>query len=312
MLLNQKKDFTMFYKHILHTLTITGFLILLTIVCLTCDKFSKETSPVIAKVGKAVLTIDDLNKSIPHDYSDKITRKQRINYVKQWIDSELLYQAALRNKIHKEKKVQERLERMKKDLLGAEVINRNSLKNSGDKISEEAIINYYEQHKDSFIREYDVIKYLEIIVQDLKTGWHVRNAVTPNNFLELAAQYSIVPVKEAGNVQFVPTNSLPPEISDLLIRIRINGTTSPIRMSDGVHIFRIIDKKKAGEICLLEEVKEEIVSILATEAQKKHIENLHAELTQKTDHEFHFELIAENNLEINNTDNNSTIMVHDK
>jgi parvulin-like peptidyl-prolyl isomerase len=286
------------------------------LLCLNCDKFSKDDSPVIARVGKAVLTVDDLNNSIPPEYSDKITGEQRKNYVQQWIDTELLYQTALREKIHKDREIQERLEKMKKDLLGAEVINRYSLKTPQLKISEEAIINYYEQHKDSFIRGADVIKYQEIIVQDLKTGWKVRNAVKPNNFSELASQYSIVPIKDARNVPYVPTNSLPPEISDLLVRIRINGTTSPIQLSDGVHIFRIVDKKMAGETCLLEEVKEEIVSILSTQAQKKNIEKLHAELRTKIDHEFHFERITENlpkNTEDTTTTlNDSTLMVHDE
>lgn len=293
----------------------------ISVLIIACGKISEEKSPVIARVGKSVLTVDDLNNSIPPEYSSKITHEQGKNYVMKWIDTELLYQTALRDKIHKEKEIQDRLERMKKDLLGAEVINRYSLKTPKYKISEEAIINYYEQHKASFIRKSDVIKYLEIIVQDLKTGWQVRNAIKPNNFIELASQYSIVPIKDAGNIPYVPTKSLPPEISDLLVRIRINGTTSPIRMSDGVHIFRIIDKKKAGDICLLEEVKEEIVSILSTEAQKKSIENLHAELRKKTDHEFHFELITQNLTRINTTDtatttttttNDSTHMVHDQ
>ena len=290
-------------------------LVLITVSYLACDRFSQEKSPVIARVGKSVLTVDDLNNSIPSEYSDKITLEQRKNYVRQWIDTELLYQTALRDKIHKEKEIQDRLERMKKDLLGAEVINRYSLKTPKYKISEEAIINYYEQHKESFLRESDVIKYLEIVVQDLKTGWQVRNAVNPNNFVELASQYSIVPIKDIKNVSYVPTKSLPPEISDLLVRIRIDGTTSPIRMSDGVHIFRIVDKKMAGDICLLEEVKEEIVSILSTEAQKKNIENLHAELRQKTDHEFHFELITEkmpatDKADTNNTINDTTLIQH--
>ncbi len=277
-------------------------LVVLGIFISSCDWFSQPKSAIVARVGKAVLTIDDLNESIPPEYSDKITNKQRVNFVKQWIDTELLYQAALHQKIHKEQEIRDRLERIKKDLLGAEMISRNSVKSSEKAITEEDIVNYYEQHKGTFIRESNVVKYQEIVVTDLKTGWQVRNTVTPNNFSNLASQYSIVPIKEEKDVPYVPVNSLPEEISDLLFRIRIGGTTSPVTMEDGVHIFRILDKKNAGDISLLEEVREEIVSILSTLAQKQSVENMLADLRQKTDYEIHFNLITT----VKKTDSTST------
>lgn len=259
---------------------------------LTCEKLSKPDSPVIARVGRSVLTLEDLNKSIPSEYSSSITREQRINYVKQWIDAELLYQEAMRQKIDKEIDIRMRLEKMKKDLLGAEMISRNSFGTNKQKFSEEAINNYYEQHKESFIRESDVVKYIEIVVDNVKTGWKVRNMITQNNFLELAAQFSTIPVQDPNTAPYIPLNSLPPELSSVIFTIRINGTTNPIQLPDGVRIARVLDKQNAGDTCLVEEVKDEIVSALSTQSQKKDIENLLADLRQKTDYEFHFELIS--------------------
>lgn len=260
---------------------------------LNCEKFSKPDSPVIARVGRSLLTLDDLNKSIPSEYSNRITREQRINYVKQWIDTELLYQEALRQKIDKEIDIRMRLEKMKKDLLGAEMISRNSFGTKKQKYSEEAINNYYEQHKESFIRESDVVKYIEIIVDNVKTGWKVRNMVTQDNFLELAAQFSTIPVQDPNTAPYIPLNSLPQDLSNVIFTIRVNGTTSPIQLPDGVHIVRVLDKQSAGDTCLVEEVKDEIVGALSTQSQKKDIENLLADLRQKTDCEFHFELITQ-------------------
>lgn len=261
--------------------------------CLSCERSAKTESPVIARVGRSVLTLNDLNKSIPSEYSNRITRKQRINYVKQWIDTELLYQEALRQKIDKEKEICKRLGQMKRDLLSAEMISRNSSGIHKQKISEESINDYYEQHKESFIRESDVVKYIEILIESVKTGWQVRNMITPTNFLELAAQYSLIPIQDPQAAPFIPLKNLPPEISDVVFNIRLNGTTSPIKMPDGVHIIRVLDKQKAGEICLLEEVREEIISTLSAQSQKKDIENLLAGLRQKSDYKFHFELITQ-------------------
>lgn len=271
-----------------------GFLYVIILVlsfALLCDKFSKTNSPVIARVGRSVMTLDDLHKSIPQEYLSQITRKQKINSVKQWIDTELLYQAALNLNMHKEKEIINRLHKMKKDLLSAEMISRNSSKQN-KRISEESIINYYEQHKESFIRDEDVIKYIEIVLEDMKTGWSVRNMVTQSNFIELASQYSKTPILDPNNVPFVLEKSLLPEISDVVFRIRLNGTTSPLKMGDNVHIIKVIDKQKAGDICLLEEVRDEIISTLSAQTQKRSIETLLANLRQKADYQFNFDSIT--------------------
>ena len=276
------------------TLYINSFLLLMALLLsLACEKFSKPGSPVIARVGRSFLTLDDLNKSIPAEYSESITHEQRVNYVKQWIDTELLYHEAQRQKINKEKEIRNRLKKMEKDLLGAEMISRNSFVVNTQKFSEEAINTYYEQNKESFIRESDVVKYIDIVVDNLKTGWKVRNLVTNDNFLELAAQFSNIPVLDPNTISYIPLKNLPPEISEVIFTIRINGTTSPIKLADGVHIIRVLDKQKAGEICFLQEIKDEIISALSTRSQKKDIESLLADLRQKTDYEFHFELITQ-------------------
>ena len=51
----------------------------------------KSSSPVIVRIGKSVLTVEDLYKSIPPEYADRISPEQNVNYVKQWIQTELLY-----------------------------------------------------------------------------------------------------------------------------------------------------------------------------------------------------------------------------
>ncbi len=268
-----------------------------------CQQSPKSDNPVIARVGQAVLTLNDLNKSIPPEYSNRISRKQRINYVKQWIDTELLYQEALKQKIHKEKEILKRLHQMEKDLLSAEMISRNSSSIHKQKISDDAIIEYYKQHKESFVRESDVVKYIGIVVEDLKTGWKVRNMVTTSNFLELATEYSTVPIQDPNTVSFTPLKNLPAEVANVVFNIRLNGTTSPIKLSDGVHVIRVLDKQNAGEICLVEEVREEIFSTLSAQSQKKDIENLLEELRQKSDYTFNFELLTQNqNRQANDAD----------
>ncbi len=258
----------------------------------TCEE--QYESPVVARVGKATLTLDDVYKSIPPEFSDHITREQMINYVKQWIDTELLFQEALHQKIHKEKEIRERIEKMKKDLLSAEVISRTSFAASKNLVSEEAILTYYEAHKDSFIRESDVVKYIGIVVDSLSTAWKVRNQMTADNFLDLAVRYSRTPVQDPRSVPYVALSSLPPELSSVLDKIRVNGATAPIKLGEDFHVIRVLDKQPAGSICKLEEVRGDIISTLSSQSQKKDMERLLSDLRLKMDYEFHFELIPGN------------------
>ena len=276
---------------------------------ISCEKQKVADSPIVARVGKAVLTMNDLNKSIPSEFSNQITQKQRINFVKQWIDTEILFQEALRLKIHEEKQIKKRLEQQEKELLGAEIISRNIQKRRKETISEESILNYYENFKESFIREFDLVKYIEIVVEDLKTGWKVRNIINPINFYEIAEEYSLKPAQDPSRIPYVPVNTLPKEIADIVSSLRIDGTSSPIKMDDGVHIIRVLEKKKAGEVCMLEEVKDEIISTLSTQLQKKDLNDLLSELRKSSDYEFKYELLTKEKTDVTANLNHEKIQV---
>lgn len=259
-------------------------------VCLFwCAK--KPSSPVIARVGKAVLTVEDFYKSIPPEYSDQITREQNINYVKQWIDTELLFQEALRMKIDREPAIRDRLDKMKKDLLAAEIMSRNSLQDRTAIIDENAIRAYYEVNKEKFIREKDVAKYLEIVVSDSRTAWYITRNGNSENFLTLAAEYSQQPYPENINVPYIAVEDVQPEISQAISATPIDATSHPVKTDLGYHVIHVLDKLEKGGICKEEEIWEDIVNQLSAKTQKENVEQFLSDLRLKTNVEFNSELI---------------------
>lgn len=259
---------------------------------LNCE--NKVSSPVIARVGKSILTIDDLNKSIPPEYNNAITHEQNINYVKQWIHTELLYREAIQRKIDREQQMKNRLKEMKKNLLAAEMINRYSTLNESSIIDDNIINEYYSKHKEEFIRESDVAKYLEVIVDDQKTAWHIIRNTDSDNFLDFASNYSKLPVSDLSYVPYIALENIPPDIAQAISSCRINGITRPIYSEMGYHVILVLDKLEKGGICLQEEVKDEIINRLSTKMQKQSLENLLSELRLKTDVEFNVDLIPGN------------------
>ncbi|MFP4164720.1 MAG: peptidyl-prolyl cis-trans isomerase [Chitinispirillaceae bacterium] len=253
---------------------------------------SKPSSPVIARVGKSVLTLDDLFNSIPPEYSEQITHEQNANYVRQWIRTELLFQEALRRKIDREKEIKARLDKMKKDLLSAEIVNRCSRQNE-ETISDKAIREYYEKNKKQFIREKDVVRYQEIVVDELSTAREVRREVNEDNFGEVAAVRSKYPSSDPENTPFISVNAIPPVLRKAITRASAPSIIGPVKTDEGYHIIRVIRKLEKGGICTEQEVREEIISQLSNASQKGEVERLVAELRLKTDVEFNFDLIPD-------------------
>ncbi len=270
---------------------------LLTAVAVFCTLLScknKSQSPVVAKVGSSVLTLDNLYKSIPPEYSDFVTREQMINYVKQWIDNEILYQEALRQKIDKEDEIKERLKRMKQDLLCAEIINRNAGSAQNIQISDGMLEQYYNENKSKFLRAKDAVRYIQIVVDDAAAAWNVRAKVTPDNFLYCASQYSKIPVPDPRTVPYVSLDEIPPQIAKEIAVMRIGGTSNPIKTDLGYHIVRILDKQAKGSIKLLDEVREDIVNILSTKTQNAAIERMLSGLRSKMAVEVHLDVVPSN------------------
>jgi hypothetical protein len=260
----------------------------------------KQQSPIVARVGQSILTLDNLYKSIPAEYSDFVTREQMINYVSQWIDNEILYQEALRQKLDKEDEIKERLRKMKQDLLCAEIINRNAGSQQNIQIADGMIQHYYDENKKKFVRTKDAVRYIQIVVDDASTAWTVRGKVTVDNFLNCASQYSKIPCPDPRTVPFVNLEEIPPSILKELTALRIGGISNPIKTDIGYHIVRVLDKQAKGTIRQPDEVKEDIINILSTKTQNATIERMLSGLRSKMVVEVHLDFVP------NNQKNNDT------
>jgi len=248
----------------------------------------KPTSPVIARVGNEVLTVEDLYARIPQEYSDIITYEQNAHYVRQWISTELLYQEAIRRKIDKEKEIKARLNKMKKDLLSAEIINRNPFSGTS-KVSDHAVREYYENNKNQFIREHDMVRYQEIVVHDINLAWEIRNTITHDKFNDVLIAYSPIPPHET--VSFVPLDAVPPFLRARIVTLAVPSIGGPYRSDDGFHIIRVLGRYNKGGTATLEEVQDEIVAKLTNMMQRTEIDRLIADLRLKTNVEFNIDLI---------------------
>lgn len=265
--------------------------VVLCLIVVQCDKSKNEK--VIARVGKATLTLENLKNSIPSEYSDQITRDQNINYVKQWIDRELLFQEAVDQKIDRDPVIKERLMKMKMDLLSAEMLDRYSMKIQADSISDSVVNHYYKLNLNQFIRQKDYVKYMDIAIDDSKRAWEIYRTVTKENFVNLASQFSKTPTFDSNNIPYTLTENIPVELRQAITSSEINTISTPIKTSNGYHIIKVMEKLGKGGTCSLFEVRKEIIDQLVTINQKVLIDKVLADLRAKNRVDFNLNLISD-------------------
>jgi hypothetical protein len=256
------------------------------------SKSHKLTGTVIARVGDAALTLEELQASIPHEYSGVITQEQNIAYVRQWINTELLYQEALRLKVDQNPEIVARFEKMKKDLLSAEIINRGSA-NSGAAVGEEAIREYYENNREQFVRETAVARYEDMVVNDINLAWELRRTATHETFRDIAkANPAIQFVGDLnGSTPYVSLDAVPPVVRNAIAGANVPSITGPYRSDEGFHILRLINKFDKGTIATMDEVRDEIVARLSSQAHKDETERMIEDIRSRADVEFNIDLI---------------------
>jgi hypothetical protein len=267
--------------------------LLITVITASChhEEIPKRPEgPIVARVGNAYLTLAELKESIPAEYTDVITRDQNVLYVRQWINTEILYQEAVRLGIDQEPIIKARLDRMRKDLLSTELMSRSASR-AGIEIGEQAIREYYESNREQFVREFDVVRYDDIVVADVNVAFEIRRTVTHETFKNVAKTHSKSPgVDEA--VPYVALDAIPPKLRNAIIATTaLPAIIGPYGAEDGFHVMRITGKFNKGTIASIDEVRDEIVSRLSSITQKGETERLISEIRAKSDVEFNVDLI---------------------
>ncbi len=126
-------------------LIILGFLSLV-----SCGE-NKKSEIIIARVGDAVLTKSQLEKALA---SDRYKRKYKEEFIRQWIETELLFKKAIDENILSDSLFNEILSESKKELAGALLITKK-LNEKTFRFTEKELRDYYKKNRSEFLAPYD-------------------------------------------------------------------------------------------------------------------------------------------------------------
>ena len=257
-----------------------------TLLFLGCDQSgdAETDSPVIAKVGKDVITEDDYIKAIsrvPEWARSQFTDKEgKIKFLDELIKRELIYQNAKKMRLNKDKDYVAKVDEFKKMTLLSLIINKEI---EGKTMVDDAEVKaFFDENKDKFTVGTQ-LKASHILVDTEKEAKDILERIKKGeSFAALAKSFSKDKgsAVKGGDLGYFGRGKMVPEFERAALALKPGEVSDPVRTRFGYHIIKLTDIKK-GQPANFEQTKESIRKQLLMEKKKKlfdaYVEKLKAE-----------------------------------
>lgn len=255
------------------------FLILLGILIINSCEDKKE---VVATVGNSKLSKKELMVQIPAEV--RLTPENINILIEKWINTELLYQEALRRRIDRDETLKIQLKQLAKELVVNSLLEREMTKIS---VSRKEIFDYFTQHKDEFLYE---IKISRIVLGDESLAYRTLAELRAGaDFAKLAQDLSLdrVLAKGAESKYFSrgvgdPRLGGDPLLEEAIFQLKPGEISEVLKSQEGYQIVKLIDKKKVKKDISLAEVEDYINSVLQYKKSRDLLETLLNDLKART------------------------------
>lgn len=260
------------------------------------EKTDRSAGPVLARVGKHVITEEDFQKEISSlpEYSRRQMEspEQKKKRLERMIDDLLLLEEAEHRGLDRDPEILAKVARYRQRLL-TEKLYQQVAEERG-RIDEEEIQSYYESNKDQFSQK-ERIRARQILIlvppntppekereAEAKAREAQSRAKSGEDFLALAKEYSDAPDPvRASELGYFSRGRMPPEFDQAAFALQNPGEVSDVvRTRLGFHVIQLVDRQPAKEQPL-EEVRDRIVRILKSQKTRDVRQSLAAELRAK-------------------------------
>ena len=232
---------------------------------------------VVARVGDGVLLESDLEAAMADFSAVSNSGEARTQLIDQWINSELLYQEALRRNIASHDSVKLRLEESERSVLIDAVVSQ-LMKENAVEIQPGDISSYYERHKErlALLEPFAKVHYLIATAEDsIRAAQNIMRRAnnTDSSFASIAIRFSADPsMSLALASNFLPERRLfadHPVLAEVLTSLR-SGQTAPIVESGGrFHLVRLAGRAPAGSIPELAWVEDLVRKQITIDARRR-------------------------------------------
>lgn len=242
----------------------------------------------IVTVGDKTLYQADLDEVIPIGLSAEDSTAAVKSYIDMWVNDQLIYNKALQNIINK-KDIDELVESYKKSLITSSYQEQLLKEYFSKSVSENELKTYYEQNKDKFKLEDNIIKglYLKIPVNSKQLAnfqkWYKQgnDAAIENiekNTLQNAVAYEYFYDKWVGLVDVL--ENMPPAVTDEKIFLQRNKNLE-LRDSSFVYLLNIKEYELAGSEAPYDYVKGQLSEMYMEQKKADYLQQVKKDLYDK-------------------------------
>lgn len=218
----------------------------------------------LARVGDNYLTTDDLKFLSIINPDGKVPAGQLRSFLKNWIDTEVLAQQALKEDLEKDPYLQNRLRSFRQKLLADTYIRYNVYKNLI--IPDSTIQHYYNEHKAVFMLENDRAQVTQYFTSSRDTAQEIYSILRQGTQAEKTLLYE----RNDPETKVVTRNDMISSLGDAIFGTRAEGVLPPIKSEFGYHVIVVNQRYPAGSYQSVDQVRDEIRERLLITAQKRH------------------------------------------
>lgn len=269
----------------------------------SCTRKSRTNEPSLARVGSAVLTVSEARNAIPDHIFEKDSVLAYQNYRDEWIENQIILQDAYRLQIHRQKNIQDRLQKLREDYLtkAAQEYILSELQ-SEITVTDEEARSYYQENKDSFVLEERYVRYRHLIASSLSDAQNARQDLLRGiEWTTVAYEYSVNPeVAIRESQRFWPESMAGGDVNILNRYLQLIGITEITvieRVGDEYHFVQLLEERPKGDHpdleWLIDQIKEWLLLEKRRRAFNTYVKNLYLQAQANNEIET-FDVVSKN------------------
>lgn len=267
------------------TKSISALSALLLVIGMAGCSRDKQQKPYVARVDQSFLTEEEL--AAVHDSLGDV-RAQTRDYINEWIDTELLYQEAVRQGLAETESLRRQLEITRKRLAVGALLNRNLYAEDTADVSEDAIQALYSAGGDAFRLREDMVNISFALFSERDVANAFRsNLVRGNEWSDALRQIQTDPLMRSLLLQvadkqyFTRSNLYPQELWKLARTLGKGEVSFVVKTDNGYYVLTVHGMRRQGEMPDLEYIRAEIRDRILIEQRRARYEKLVKDLRAK-------------------------------
>ncbi len=249
---------------------------------LGCNRSADLPEGLVAQVNDQYLIRDQVEYSVPANLDEELALSLKKRIIADWVETEVFYQAALKEGVNLNEKNQFLLENYQKELLVQQYIDQQIDRNYS--ISNKTIEDYYDQHRNEFIRAQDEVHIVHLLMEqrdnaifrEIRRAEKLQDIIKKYYFDEKSTQ-----MRPNGDLGYVVLSDLPDELSRTIKRLRPGEISRAVQTDQGYHFLQLLDRQDAGTVRSLDLVKNQILLRLKRERYREELERLKKNLRKE-------------------------------